>query len=199
MVAAVPLWGALIEGVVDRRPPTLRLALSLLIGFGGIVLLSAPELRTGAKADDLAIAALVVASFSWAIGSLMLSRRKVALSAQVSSGYQHLFASLGFALLTLLFREPKPIPTAEAWWAWVYLVVFGSIVGYTAYVQVLRLLPVNVGLTYAYANPVIAMGVGALILKEPVTPWTVAGAALVLLGVAGVFRERYLRGKVEGA
>jgi drug/metabolite transporter (DMT)-like permease len=199
MVAAVPLWGALIEGVVDRRPPTLRLALSLLIGFGGIVLLSAPQLRNGAKADVLAIAALVLASFSWAIGSLMMSRRKVALSPQVSSGYQHLFGSLGFALLILLFREPRPIPTAEAWWAWAYLVVFGSIVGYTAYVQVLRLLPVSIGLTYAYANPVIAVGVGALILREPVTPWTVGGAALVLLGVAGVFRERTLRGKVKKA
>ena len=68
--------------------------------------------------------------------------------------------------------------------------VFGSGVAFTSFVYVLRLLPVNVGMTYAYANPVIAVFLGWLILREPITWWTLAGTALVVAGVVGVFRDR---------
>ena len=83
---------------------------------------------------------------------------------------------------------PHPIP--EAWAAWAYLVVFGSILGFTAFLQALKLLPMNIAMTYAYVNPVGAVLLGRVVLGEPITPLTVAGAALVLVGVAGVFREQ---------
>ena len=100
---------------------------------------------------------------------------------------------LGFLILVLVFREPKPTPTDQAMLAWGYLVLFGSVIGFTSFVQVLRLLPMSIAMTYAYVNPVIAVLLGALILGEPITLWTVSGAALVILGVAGVFRDRAIR------
>jgi drug/metabolite transporter (DMT)-like permease len=93
----------------------------------------------------------------------------------------------------LLLREPLPHPTKEAWVAWGYLVIVGGL-GFTAYVQALRLLPISLATTYAYVNPVIAVFLGWLILGEPITVWTLAGAALVVVGVAGVLRVRLRRG-----
>ena len=70
----------------------------------------------------------------------------------------------------------------------------GSLLGFSAYVQALRLLPTNIAMTYAYVNPVIAVALGWLILREPITPWSLGGMALVLVGVSGVFNERYGKG-----
>jgi drug/metabolite transporter (DMT)-like permease len=196
VVASAPIWVALIEAMVDRRVPSLRLILALLIGFLGITLLSVPTLRTGMRADVIAVLALLGASISWSAGSVLQNRRAVSLAPHVSAGYQSLIGGIGFLILVVAFREPKPVPTNQAWLAWGYLVLFGSVIAFTSFVQVLRLLPMSIAMTYAYVNPVIAVLLGALILSEPITLWTVSGAILVILGVAGVFRDRYVRGRI---
>lgn len=193
VVGSSPLWAAMIESVIDRRRPSLRLIASLLIGLLGIGLLSAPVLRSGIQADILSVLALALAALSWASGSVLQSRNPISLDPQVSSAYQSLAGVLGFTVLVLLTGEPRPQPTTEAAIAWLYLVIFGSMIGFTAFVQVLKRLPINIAMTYAYVNPVIAVVLGAIILGEPITPWTVAGAGLILLGVGGVFRERTLQ------
>jgi drug/metabolite transporter (DMT)-like permease len=195
IIASVPIWAALIETLIDRRVPSLRLILALLVGFVGIGMLGVPTLRSGTRADGLAVVALMGASASWAIGSVLQSRRPVTLSPQVSAGYQSLIGGMGFALLVFIFHEPRPTPVLEAWVAWGYLVVFGSLLAFTSYVQTLRLLPINVAMTHAYVNPVIAVMLGAVILGEPITTWTIGGAVMVILGVAAVFRDRYMRNK----
>jgi drug/metabolite transporter (DMT)-like permease len=193
LVAASPIWVALLEAILDRKLPSRLLVGSLLIGFGGIVLLSYPVLISGVRADWWSVIALLLAGLSWAIGTIVQSRHPVQLSPRVSSGYQQLFAGLGFALIALLLGEPRPTPLFEAWLAWGYLVLLGSVFAFTAFLQALRLLPTNIVMTYAYVNPVIAVALGWLILGEPITLWTVGGAALVLIGVAGVFRARYTK------
>jgi drug/metabolite transporter (DMT)-like permease len=190
LVATMPLWAAACEYHLERRPPTWRLVASLLTGFAGVGLLTAPILRAGVHADVQAVLALLAAPASWAIGSVWIQRRRPDLSPQVASGYQQLCGGVGFVLLALLTGEPRPQPTGEAWLAWGYLVVFGSVVAFTSFVNVLRLLPVDVGMTYAYANPVVAVFLGWLILREPITWWTLAGTVLVVAGVVGVFRDR---------
>jgi drug/metabolite transporter (DMT)-like permease len=192
MIAGVPIWVALIEAILDRKTPSRLLTGSLLVGFGGIVLLNLPVLVSGAPADLWSLLALLLAGLSWASGTVIQSRKPVTLSPRVSSGYQQVIAGLGFVVVAILIREPRPTPVPEAWLAWGYLVIFGSVVAFTSYVQALRLLPINVAMTFAYVNPVIAVILGWLILSEPITGWTLGGAALVLLGVAGVFRTRYL-------
>lgn len=197
MVAASPIWAAMIEAIIDRRMPSLALILALVVGFAGIALLTGPALLSGVRADTIAILALLGAPLTWAAGSVLQARRPVALSARVSSAYQMAFGAVGFAVVLLLLKEPLPNPTQEAWLAWAYLVVFGSLFAFTAYVTALRLLPTGIVMTYAYVNPVLALILGYFVLGESITVWTVAGTVLVLLGVAGVFRER--RAKVKAA
>jgi drug/metabolite transporter (DMT)-like permease len=74
--------------------------------------------------------------------------------------------------------------------AWGYLVVMSSVICFTSYLTTLRLLPYQVVMTYAYVNPVIAVLLGWLVLGEGVTWWTIAGAALVVAGIAGIFKNR---------
>ena len=190
LIATVPLWMVLMESILDRKKPSSGLVLSLIVGFAGIALLSATTLQTGDMGDIVSLLALVLASISWTLGSLLQSRMPVSLSIEVSAGYQQIFGGLGFVVLVLLTGEPRPTPTTDAWLAWGYLIFIGSLIGFTAYVRILQLLPMSVAMTYAYVNPVVALFLGAVILSEPLHITTLAGAALVLLGVAGVFRER---------
>ena len=190
LIATVPLWMVLMESILDRKRPSYGLVLSLIIGFGGTALLSLPTLQNGDPADITSLVVLVLASISWTLGSLLQGRMPVSLSMEVSAGYQQILGGLGFMVLVLLTGEPRPTPTTEEWLAWGYLVLFGSMIGFTAYVRILQLLPMSVAMTYAYVNPVIAVILGAAILSEPLQPTMLVGAALVLLGVAGVFRDR---------
>ncbi len=193
MVGTMPLWAAAYEYHLDRRPPSRALVISLLTGFAGVGLLTAPVLRHGVRADLWAVLALLAAPASWALGSVWMQRRRLEVGLRVASGYQQLFGFCGFAVLSWLSGEPAPAPTGEAWLAWGYLVLFGSVLAFTSFVNALRRLPVPVTMTYAYANPVIAVLLGRLILGEEVTWWTLSGAALVVAGVAGVFRDRMRR------
>lgn len=190
LVAAMPIWGELIGMVVDRRPPSARMGGSILLGFVGVGLLTWPILRTGVRADVLAVVALLLAPLFWALGSIWYQRRRTELSTRAVSGWQQLLGGAGFLVVVLLRREPLPAPTGEAWLAWLYLTVFGSVIAFTSYMTTLRRLPYRIVVTYAYANPVIAVFLGWLVLGEAVTAWTLAGAALVVAGVAGIFNNR---------
>jgi drug/metabolite transporter (DMT)-like permease len=188
IIASVPIWVAIIEAILDRKIPSALLVGSLLVGTSGIVVLSMPLILSGLRAEVLSILAMVLASLSWAGGSVLQSRNRVNLAPAVSSGYQSLFGGIGFVIVALVLREPLPHPIPQAWLAWGYLVIFGSTIAFTSYVQALHLLPTKIVITYSYVNPIIAVLLGWFILSEQVTPWTIGGAALVLLGVAGVFR-----------
>ncbi len=190
LVSASPIWAAAIEAVIDRKLPSGQLILSLVIGFAGMAVLTAPTVMSGIHADTVAIVALIAAPVTWASGSVLQARKPVKLAPRVSSAYQMLFGAIGFALLIGLLKEPLPRPTGEAWIAWAYLVIIGSLFAFTAYVTALRLLPTRIVMTYAYVNPVLAVVLGHFVLGEQITLFTVAGSILVLLGVAGVFRER---------
>ncbi len=190
LVAAMPIWGELINAVVDRKLPTFKSVGSILIGFAGVAVLSYPVLRRGTAADVLGVVALLAAPLFWAIGSIWFQRRKPDLSVRAVSAWQQVCGGLGFLLVILLRREPLPAPTGEAWAAWGYLVIFGSVIAFTSYMATLRLLPIRIVMTYSYANPVIAVFLGWLVLREEVTGWTLAGAALVVAGVAGIFNNR---------
>ena len=193
VVAATPIWVALIESTLDKKMPSALLIFSLITGFGGIVILSYPLLTSGIRADVFSIMALLFASLSWSCGLVLQARKPVSVGRGVSSGYQQLFGGLFFTLIALLIREPLPVPTTEAWLAWGYLVVFGSIIAFTSFVSALQMLPASLVTTYAYVNPVIAVFLGWLILREPISGWTVAGGLFVLLGVSGIFQVNNLK------
>lgn len=191
VVGTTPIYSAIVEAAMDRRRPSWRLVAALVVGFAGLYVLTAPVIGAGFHADGFATAALLAAPLSWSIGSAIQQRHPVAVTAVVSSGYQQLLGSVGFLALLLATGEPRPHPSPEAWWAWGYLVIFGSTVGFTAFVTALRTLPVPIVMTYGYVNPVIAVFLGWLFLDEAVTRTTLLGTALILAGVAGVFRAKH--------
>lgn len=191
LVGSLPIWTAVIESILDRRRPSWHLALSLLVGFVGLGLLTAPRLVEAGGIDILSVLALLVAPITWSVGSILQLRRPVGVPPLVSAAYLHLFGGIGFAALFFATGEPWPTPSLEGWGALGYLIVAGSILAFTSYVRALRLLPASVAMTYAYVNPVIAVILGALVLQEPVTPAVLGGMGLVLVGVWGVFRERF--------
>ncbi len=188
IVASTPIWVAILGSILDKRVPSFQFILALVIGFGGIIILSYPVLTSGVRADILSILFLLVASISWSSGLVLQTRRPVDLSRGVSSGYQQLFGGIFYVIIALIVGERLPVPTTEAWMAWGYLVVFGSLLAFTSFVSVLQILPTSLVTTYAYVNPVIAVLLGWLILREPITLWTVAGGLLVIFGVTGIFR-----------
>ncbi len=190
MVASAPIWTALMNALLDRKRPSLMLLASLLFGFAGLVVLMAPALLARDSQELLSGGALFLASISWAAGSVVQTRHPVAISAPVSSGYQHLFASFGFLGVALLFGETWPAPSMAGWLSWGYLVLFGSIFAFTSFIYTLQLLPINIAMTYAYVNPVLALVLGWWLLNEAITVWTLLGALMVVLGVVGVFRSR---------
>jgi drug/metabolite transporter (DMT)-like permease len=190
IVGTMPIWVALMESLLDRRRPSLLLSSSLVVGFCGLVVLTYPMLEDGVKSDLLGVLAVVFAAVSWGFGSIIVNRRPLSLDPIVISGWQQLVGGVGFTIVALLVREPAPQPTPEAWAAWAYLVVFGSLLAYTSFVYALKLLPTTVVMTYAYVNPVIAVLLGWLILSEPITVFTLVGMVLIVGGVYGVFLDK---------
>lgn len=194
VIGTMPLWVATLESILDRRPPTPRLVASLVCGFAGLVVLTAPRVEDGMSGDAVGIAVVVGGTISWGVGSILLSRRPVtSVRPVVVSGWQQGVGAVGFLLMVAATGEPLPDPTPAAWGAWAYLVVFGSLLAFTSYVQALRLLPTPVVMTYTYVNPAIAVVLGWAVLGEQVTGSTVGGMALILVGVWGVFRDRRVR------
>lgn len=193
MVGATPLWVAGLEAFLNRRLPSPLLITGLLIGLLGVGVLSAPHLDSGSASDLRASVMLFFGPIFWGAGLVYMQRRAVALDPLVVSGYQQLFGGITFVLLIALFGEAWTAPSTTGWWSWLYLLIFGSLIAYTSFVLALRLLPANLVATYAYVNPVIAVFLGWLILREPLSLWTLAGACLVLLGVAFVFRGRLIQ------
>ncbi|MBZ0263868.1 EamA family transporter [bacterium] len=193
LVGMLPIWTAIIESIWDRRPPTLKLIGSLLIGFAGLVVLCYPEIQGGGQSKFWAIIALICAPLSWGIGSILLVKSKLRQGSLMISGMQQAAGCVGFFVLVLLFKEPVPDPSPQVWGAWIYLVVAGSLLAFTSYMAALKLLPIPLVMTYGYVNPVIAIFLGWIILGEAITIYTIIGTVLILAGVAGVFHEKRRR------
>ena len=199
VIGTTPMWPVIMESLLERKPPSLLLAFSLLIGFSGLAVLVTPVIKQGLSVDVSSTAALLTAAMAWSGGSLLMQRRPPRTTTILISAYQHLFGGLGLTVAMLLTGEPWPQPTPTAWLGWIYLVIFGSLISFTSYLVAVRTLPISVVMTYAYINPVIAVILGWLVLGEHITPATVLGMALIFIGVSGVFWKRFGPGvrKVE--
>lgn len=195
LVGAMPIWVVLLEALVDRRRPSPGLVGALIIGFLGLATLTWPVLRSAHGAGLAEVVALIIAPLSWGAGAIYLARQPPSLGPTAGAAWQQLAGAAGFLIVALIAGEPRPHPTPQAWGAWGYLVVAGSIIAFTSFVNALRLLPTSLVTTYSYVNPVIAVFLGWLVLHERITAWTVAGTILILAGVAGAFHEKQRRSR----
>ena len=188
VISSVPIWVALFSLFAGEAPTRFE-ALGLGVGLCGVVLLNfGGDLRS--RPGGAAV--LVFATLSWSLGSV-LSQRVMLPSGLMSSAAQMLCGGVALCSTALLRGDrPHPIPgvTALALGSLAYLVVFGSIVGYSAYQYLLANVRHAVATSYAYVNPVVAAALGALVLHERVGPTAVAALLLILGGVALVTLPR---------
>jgi drug/metabolite transporter (DMT)-like permease len=196
MMATIPVFMALSEIILLRTQKlTVRLALALLIGIGGVAVLMSRSFHLGgAPVDRAGAVALIFASISWSIASVLTRRLPLPMSKAMSSGAQML---AGGVLLTLAaaalgeFRHFDPLAVSRAaWFSLLYLIVAGSIIGFTAYLWLLHHeSPTKVG-TYAYVNPVVAVLVGYFLGGETLGLRTILGTLFVLISVVVITTTR---------
>jgi len=179
-IASVPLWVALIAGLFGRWPSRGEW-IGLGVGLAGVAIL-----QTGAdlRANPAGAVVLTVSCASWALGSIY-SRRLPLPKGLMASGAQMLAGGLVMLVLALLHGERMTaVPSARSALALGYLIVAGSIVGYSAYQFLLSRVRPTLAASYAYVNPVVAVGLGAALAGESVAPRAVGALALILGGVA---------------
>jgi drug/metabolite transporter (DMT)-like permease len=192
IITVAPLWmvgtDALLPGGERLRAATIA---GILVGGAGAVLLVAPRGIGQAGGTHLwaAFFLLQLANFSWSFGSIRQRRMKGRAHPIVSGAVQQLAAGLACLPFTLMERGQPIQWTLRGTGAVLYLVVFGSIVGYSAYVYALDKLPVALVSIYTYFNPIVAVFLGWLFYREPFGGVDAAGMAVVFLGVAVVKRS----------
>jgi drug/metabolite transporter (DMT)-like permease len=198
MLATIPVFMALSEIIFLRTQRlTLRLALALLVGIGGVAVLLSRSLSASlgeAPIDRAGAAALVIGAITWSIASALTRKLSLPESKVMSSGAQMLAGGIMLAFAAAIFGEFRGFHieavSRGAWFALAYLIVAGSIIGFTAYVWLIHHeSPTKVG-TYAYVNPVVAVIVGYFLGGETVGPRTLLGTLLVLVSVIVITTTR---------
>ncbi|MEU9147125.1 EamA family transporter [Streptomyces sp. NPDC048349] len=186
LVAAVPMWVVLLRAGSGDRPP-LRTLAGVLVGLAGLAVLTSPGLSGSVRLSGVLL--VVAASVLWSLGSFTGSKVSLPENPFTGSAYQMLAGGVGGVVVGLLRGEHRGLDPATystaSWLALGYLVVFGSLVGFTAYAWLLRNAPLSLVSTYAYVNPVVAVALGALILGEALT-WPILLGGTIVVAAVGV-------------
>ena len=164
---------------------SVKLLLGMIIGLAGVAILVDPHWTTVAGRNSL-IAVLVIAigSHAWSGGSVMAKRTLKEVPPLVSSAVHSMAGALFLLFLDLVTRGGSwPHAPARAWWSLGYLIIFGSVIAYSAYIYLItHMAPAKAG-TFTYFNPVVAVILGWLVLHEPITPRILLGGSVILLGL----------------
>jgi drug/metabolite transporter (DMT)-like permease len=187
VVATVPLWTTLLDGLRPGGMPwTVRGWLGTALGLLGVALVARPGGAGVAAGHLTGILALQFASLSWTLGALFSKSLKKPLPVFTASAIEMIAGSFVLLVESRLVGEDVALLAAasgRAWGALLYLVVFGSLIGFTAFAYCLTVLPAGTVSTYAYVNPVVAVSLGAFVLDEPLSLGLLGGAVLILLAV----------------
>ncbi|MCI0436969.1 MAG: EamA family transporter [Gemmatimonadetes bacterium] len=196
LVTITPCWMVLLDWL---RPggtrPTAPIVVGLVLGLAGVGLLIGPEsLMGGERVDLIGAGVLLIGSISWASGSIYSRHANTPARPLLATGMQMLCGGSILLAAGLLAGEATRIDlaavSARSLLALAYLIVFGAIIGYSAYVWLLRAsTPARVS-TYAYVNPVIAVFLGWVLADEPLTPRMLVAALVIIVGVALITLSR---------
>ncbi|MHA4843215.1 EamA family transporter [Flavitalea antarctica] len=205
LVSAGPIWFVMLDkpnwGVNLKSR---NIITGLLIGFIGVIVLFSNNVTealsgTGSMLQIIATASLVIGSISWAGGSLYSKYKTSGQSNAVNTAWQMLSAGLLFSVLSFSSGETKTFEvaavTTTGWLSLAYLVVFGSLIGYSSYVWLLSVRPATQVSTHSYVNPIVAVLLGVLIVGESLTILQVAGLVIILLSVLLVNLNKYRKPK----
>ena len=189
LVAVVPLWMVLLNWI---RPGGQRPRMAVFVGVGlglaGLALLVGPSALRGGGTNAMGALVLILASLSWAAGSLYIQWAPREPSGTIASGTQMLAGGVVLLIAGVLAHEPSRLDLVHASTrslvGFAYLVTIGSLIGFTAYLYLLAHTSAAKAATYAYVNPVVAVFLGWAIGHESVTSRTIVAAAIILAGVA---------------
>jgi len=204
IVAIVPVWMVVLDWIgPERRKPTGAVVAGLVLGLAGVAVLVGPvELSGGDRMQFIGSAVVVFGTLSWATGSVYGTRLPHPRSPWMSAALQMtaggvLLLLFGTAMGEWSRLDPAGM-SAKSLGALAYLMVFGSLIAFAAYIFLLRHeAPARVG-SYAYVNPVVAVFLGWALASEPVTPRTMAAAAIILTGVVLIVRHRAAKSTADG-
>jgi drug/metabolite transporter (DMT)-like permease len=193
VVATTPIWMVVTESMRPKgRSPGPKEWLGLALGLVGLALLAGPSLTAAARGDagavDVgAVGLLLVGASSWAVGSVLGREMPRPDNAFMGSALQMLSAGGFLTIACLLTGEWSQVDLSavslRSWTAFVYLIAFGSLLGFTAFVWLMRVAKTSHVATYAYVNPIVALLLGASIGHETITPMMLIAACVTLAGV----------------
>jgi drug/metabolite transporter (DMT)-like permease len=197
IVAITPLWVMILDWLFYRERLSARGLFGIGLGIVGIAVLLWPQLAIGGavgRRELVGAASLLFGSASWALGSVLSRHWKLGVDPLVASGYEMTFSGVFNTVLALLFGSfagstwaPRSVGAVA------YLIVFGSWIGFSAYIWLLGHVPTSKVATYAYVNPLVAVLLGWALLSEQLSLGTLAGAALIVASVAVIVRREAAR------
>ena len=195
MIAGTVPLQIIVLRLIAGESPARATRLSTLTGLFGLGLVVAPGLGAGSTALGLAV--MVSATMCWTLGSFMSKRVALPGDPFVASVYEMGFGGSFLLIGATAFGEYGDLGSGtfalDSMLAWVYLVVMGSLVGFTAYAWLLRVAPISLVVTHQYVNPLVAIALGMAFLGERPSPWTLAGAGLVIGAVYVAIRAEFPR------
>jgi drug/metabolite transporter (DMT)-like permease len=189
LIATISLWLVILDWLRQRGTrPGPRVIVGLVVGFAGMALLVGPAKLGGARRIDLVgTGVLVVASFVWACASLYSKQRTMPASPLLVVAMQSLAGAAALWIAVVVSGEFRAVHLAaisgRSWMALIYLVVFGSGMGFTAYLYILKNSTASKVATYAFVNPVVALFLGWMLAGETITTRTAIAAAVILTAV----------------
>jgi drug/metabolite transporter (DMT)-like permease len=187
LIAGTPLWVVLLRAVLRDRPSAATVG-GLLVGLVGVAVLLLPGVQGEAALGPLLLVCL--SSILWSCGTVLATRRPMPGDPFVTTVVEMAVGGTALVVLGSLGGEWGRLDLGaarpSAWIAFVYLVVVGSVVGYSAYVWLLARAPLSLATTYAYVNPAVAVVLGSLFLAEPLTANVLVGGAIIIAAVAFV-------------
>jgi drug/metabolite transporter (DMT)-like permease len=204
MVSTAPFWMVLFESMrTGGSKPTWQAILGLFIGFGGVFLLIGPaEIMGGEHSfDTFGVILLLLAALFWSMGSIYARGADMPKSTLLSTGMQMLTGAVSLFLVSLVKGEfngfSLDMVSTRSWLSLLYLITFGSLVGFVAYGWLLHNAPVSLMSTYAYVNPVVAVLLGWLFAGEELNARIAVASAIIIGSVILINRARQVKVKTE--
>ncbi|MGZ4140233.1 MAG: EamA family transporter [Actinomycetota bacterium] len=199
LIATVPLFAALFDFVANRARMRLAVVAGLALGFVGTAVLVRPQHGAGAV-DTVGALTVLGAAAAWAAGSLYARHASLPERPAVSTGMEMLCGGITLLIASAAGGDIGKVHHVswESLLAIGYLLVFGSLVAFSAYVWLLRNVRISTVTTYAYVNPLVAVLLGWLILNESVTPTVFVGGSIIVAAVAIIVASSGERGARPG-
>jgi drug/metabolite transporter (DMT)-like permease len=203
IVAVVPIWIAMIEALFGGDRLNRLGWAGLLLGICGLFVLLWPDIANGTtigRRDLFASSGLMLGSLSWAAGSVLSRRFQLNIGPFAATGWEMILAGVVNALIALSLGDIHRADWSRAGWLAVgYLVTFGSLVGFTAYIWLLEHVPTPKVATYAYVNPVVAVFLGWLLAGEHINRYMVLGMVVIIAAVILVTSSKLRSGKLRAS